>query len=325
MFVLPIMVWTDYRGIFYIMFRCSVAAHNNMYSYEIGSVTKMFTATAVLQLCEQRKLSLDDKLGKFFSGYEKGADITIYQLLHMQSGIRREFLDDKHGLVEGDTNNEAFEEWKKYFRDGFTDEELLAELFAAELDFEPGTKLEYSNINYDLLAMIIEQVTGESYADYIQKNIFNVCGMEHSSSMKTGDVNAVPEPVPEEMYAFDLYELTPTGYMNCPRTWRGGGDIHSCAADMVAFDRALIGGKLINEGSLAEMFNFDMDYGCGWTKMHTDDDLYYHSGATHFFLAYNSYFKTEQYGNIYLIQLHSSCTDAKKMGECANNIRFALQ
>ncbi|MBP5581775.1 MAG: beta-lactamase family protein, partial [Ruminococcus sp.] len=211
-------------------------------TYEIGSVTKTFTATAVLQLCEQGKLSLDDTLDKFFPEYVYGKDITIYQLLHMKSGIRREFFDDTHGLVEGDTNNEAFEEWKKFYSDGYTDEELLAELFAAEPAFEPGKQHSYSNAGYTLLAMIIEQVTGESYAEYIQKNIFDVCGMEHSSSMTVGDVTGVPEPVPDDMYAFDIYDLSPTGYMQNQRTGRGCSDIHTCAADMLAFDRALTGG-----------------------------------------------------------------------------------
>ena len=297
-------------------------------TYEIGSVTKTFTATAIFQLIEQGKLSLDDTLDKFFPEYENGKDITIYQLLHMRSGIRREFLDERHGLVEGDTNNEAFEEWKRYYSDGYTDEELLAELYSAELLFEPGTQYAYSNTGYTLLAMITEQVTGESYADYIQKNIFDVCGMEHSSSMASGDVTSIPEPVPEGMYAFDLYELTPTGYMQAQRTERGCGDIHTCAADMLAFDRALIGGRLLNEDSLSEMFKTDDRYGCGWEKLggsFTTSETYCHAGATHFFRAFNVYYKTEKYGNIYLIQLHPTCADEKYTSDCVFSIQAALK
>ena len=111
--------------------------------------------------------------------------------------------------------------------------------------------------------------------------------------------------------------------MDSPRTARGAGGIHSCAADMVAFDRALIGGKLINEDSLAKMFDLQLnpnnpvgsmydrkfDYGCGWmlhpsrpvkveTYWHGGDEIYYKSG--------NMYCKSEKYGNIYLIQLYSA-------------------
>ncbi|MBR4223320.1 MAG: beta-lactamase family protein [Oscillospiraceae bacterium] len=297
-------------------------------TYEIGSITKTFTATAILQLVEQGKLSLDDTLDKFFPEYEYGKDITIYHLLHMRSGIRPDFLDQAHGLVEGDTNNEAFEQWKKYFKDGFTDEELLSELFSAEPDFGPGEQYAYSNAGYGLLAMIIEQVTGESYADYIQTNIFDVCGMEHSSSMATGDVTSIPQPVPEGMYAFDMYDLTPTGYMACPRTWRGAGDIHTCAADMLAFDRALIGGKLINDASLAEMFNMDDLYGCGWEQLganYLTNDTFCHAGATHFFRSFNVYYQTEGYGNVYMIQLHPGCADQQYLSESVFSIRTALR
>ena len=295
--------------------------------YETGSVTKTFTATAVLQLIEEGKLSFDDTLDKFFPEYEYGKDITIYQLLHMRSGIRREFFDDSHGLIEGDTNNEAFEEWKKFYRDGYTDEELLAELFAAKPQFEPDAQHLYSNAGYTLLAMIIEQVTGESYAEYIQKNIFDICGMEHSSSMTVGDVTGVPEPVPEDMYAFDIYDLTPTGYMSCPRTDRGCGDIHTCAADMLAFDRALIGGRLINEDSLEEMFKMDIRYGCGWEKFggdYTAIATYCHAGATHFFRAFNVYYRTEKYGNVYLITLHPTSSDSQYITSCVSGMLTAL-
>ena len=296
--------------------------------YEIGSVTKTFTAAAVFQLCEQGKLRLDDKLGKFFPEYTVGADITIYQLLHMMSGIRREFLDNSHGLTEGDTNNEAFENWKRYYRDDYSDDELLAELFSAELDLEPGTGYQYSNVNYTLLAMIIEQVTGESYDEYIRKNIFDVCGMEHSSSMADGDVTVVPDPIPADKYPFDINELSPEGYFGCQRTCRGAGDIHSCAADMLAFDRALIGGKLLSEDSLAEMFKAEMmnnifGYCCGWEYNETfGKGTYYHSGATHFFRVYNVCMDTEEYGELYLISLSPSTDSYDK---CVNSIAMAVK
>ena len=115
--------------------------------------------------------------------------------------------------------------------------------------------------------MIIEKVTGKSYAEYVQENIFDICGMEHSSSMTTGDVTSVPEFVPDDSSPFnDPYELVDTLYMQLIRPERGVGDIHSCAADLLLFDRALIGGKLINEDSLVEMFHMDKSYGCGWCR-----------------------------------------------------------
>ena len=290
-----------------VIFLCGVSAVEtdgatrvNEYTvFEIGSVTKTFTATAVLQLWEQGKLDLDDPLGKYFPEFEKGAGITIRQLLHMQSGLRREFfpaedLENDHDLL------------KKYYTDGFSDEELLAALFEAEPGHVPETKYEYSNVNYTLLAMIIEKITGKSYGAYIREHIFSVCGMEHSYCTEPGRLTSVPEPVPEETYAFDFNDVFPTGYMSDFRTARGAGDICSCAADLLAFDRALTGGNLISRESLDEMFNTENGYGCGWLNVGRLEPAYLHSGGTPSYISHNLYCRTKKYGSLYLIILNPS-------------------
>ncbi|MBO5620764.1 MAG: beta-lactamase family protein [Butyrivibrio sp.] len=106
-----------------------------------------------MQLCEQGKLSLEDALGKYFPEFEYGKDITVYQLLHMQSGLRKDFVTEETFLLENGERD--MEEWKRYFYDGFTDEELLNMVFDDELEYEPGTKYQYSNVGYDLRAMIL--------------------------------------------------------------------------------------------------------------------------------------------------------------------------
>lgn len=290
-----------------VIFLCGVSAVEtdgatrvNEYTvFEIGSVTKTFTATAVLQLWEQGKLDLDDPLGKYFPEFEKGAGITIRRLLHMQSGLRREFfpaedLENDHDLL------------KKYYTDGFSDEELLAALFEAEPGHVPETEYEYSNVNYTLLAMIIEKITGKSYGAYIREHIFSVCGMEHSYCTEPGRLTSVPEPVPEETYAFDFNDVFPTGYMSDFRTARGAGDICSCAADLLAFDRALTGGKLISRESLDEMFNTENGYGCGWLNVGRLEPAYLHSGGTPSYISHNLYCRTKKYGSLYLIILNPS-------------------
>ena len=288
-------------------------------TYEIGSLTKAFTAAAVLRLCEQGLLSLDSTLDLYFPEFEYGKDITVYHLLHMQSGLRKDFVSDETFLDEN--GNMDVEEFRRYYYDGFTDEELLSMLFSCEPEFRPGTKFLYSNTGYTLLAMIIEKVTGESYAEYVQKNIFDVCGMEHSSSMATGDVTSIPEFVPDSSSPFDdPYEVVDTLYMQLIRPERGVGDIHSCAADLLLFDRALIGGKLINEKSLAEMFRIDKGYGCGWVQFDRHPNVFYHGGQTYIYMAYNLYAKTEKYGNIYLIQLHPTVAGDRYSNECMRKI-----
>ena len=292
-------------------------------TYEIGSLTKAFTATAVLQLCERGKLSLDDTIDLYFPEFEYGKEITVYHLLHMQSGLRKDFVSDDAFLDEN--GNPDAEEFRRYYYDGFTDEELLSMLFSCEPEFPPGTKFSYSNTGYTLLAMIIEKLTGKSYAEYVQKNIFDVCGMEHSSSMTTGDVTSIPEFVPDGASPFtDPYEVVDTLYMQLIKPERGVGDIHSCAADLLLFDRALIGGKLINEDSLAEMFHMDKGYGCGWVPARPDSDIFYHGGETYIYKAYNLYAKTEKYGNIYLIQLHPTVAGDQYSNECMREIIRAV-
>ena len=265
--------------------------------FEIGSVTKTFTAAAVLQLWEQGKLNLDDPLCKYFPEYEKGAEITIRQLLHMQSGLRREFFPDE--ALENDPDL-----MKKYYTDGFSDEELLTALYDAELGFAPGAKYEYSNVNYTLLAMIIEKTTGKSYGEYIREHIFSVCGMDHSYSMEPGGLTSVPEPVPEGTYSFNFDDVFPTGYMTDLRSARGAGDIYSCAADLLAFDRALADGTLLSRESLDEMFNTENGYGCGWVSVGRREPAYLHSGGTPSYMSHNLYCQTKKYGNLYLIILN---------------------
>lgn len=291
--------------------------------YEIGLLTKAFTATAVLQLCERGKLSLYDTLDLYFPEFAYGKEITVYHLLHMQAGLRKDFVSDDTFLDEN--GNPDAEEFRRYYYDGFTDEELLSMLFSCELEFPPGTKFSYSNTGYTLLAMIIEKVTGKSYAEYVQKNIFDVCGMEHSSSMTTGDVTSIPEFVPDGASPFtDPYEVVDTLYMQLIKPERGVGDIHSCAADLLLFDRALIGGKLINEESLAEMFHMDKGYGCGWVQARPNYDIFYHGGETYIYKAYNLYAKTEKYGNIYLVQLHPTVAGDQYSNECMREIIRAV-
>ena len=297
-------------------------------TYEIGSITKMFTATAILQLCEQGKLSMDDTLDKYFPEFEYGKDITIYQLLHMQSGLRKDFVTEETFLFENGERN--IEEWKRYFYDGFTDEELLDMVFDDELLYKPGTEYLYSSVGYSLLAMIIEKITGQSYGEYVQKNIFDACGMKYTSSMKTGDVTSVPEFVPDEDNpAEDPYEYVDTLYMQLIKPMRGTGDIHSCVYDLLLFDRALIGGKLIGQDSLAEMFNMDKGYGCGWMQygqgLHPVSGVYLHGGETWVYKGYNMYCDTEDYGNVYLIQLHPTVSGDQYSYECMNNIVMLLK
>ena len=292
-------------------------------TYEIGSLTKMITATAVLQLYEQGKLSLNDTLDKYFPEYVSkfGEDISIYHLLHMQSGLQQEFLTQFFRNSSGKQDREVT---NKFYTDGYTDDELLSALFSGHLLYEPGTGCSYSNAGYTLLAMIIESITGESYAEYIQKNIFDVCGMEHSTSMTSADLTSIPDALSDDSHKLNYENTLDNGYMRSPRTTRGAMDIHSCAADLLSFNRALNGGKLLSESSLEIMFHADKEYCCGWMPNPEGDDIFYFTGSTLSYISDIEYMKSEKYGNVYLIQLHPTYNGSGYIFECDKSIIDAV-
>ena len=158
--------------------------------FDIASVSKMFTAICILQLSEKGKLSVDDTLDKYFPEYETGKDITIYNLLHMTSGIP-DYCNNPDPFWNISGADAANQKLSDIYLDKITDEEFLQAMYKAPLEFEPGEKVSYSNTNYRLLAFIIEQVTDKKYCDYVQKNIFDKCGMKKTTSMALDDMTYV--------------------------------------------------------------------------------------------------------------------------------------
>ena len=247
-------------------------------TYDIGSTSKTITAVSVMQIIEKGKISLHDTIDKFFPDYQEGKNITVYHLLHMQSGIP-DYLNTPEKFW-GFTG-----EWKQkddLLSDRITDEEFLSALYAAPLDFTPGSKMMYCNTNYQLLAMIVEKISGQRFCDYLKENIFDPCGMKHTTSMVQGNETAVP--LSFKPY-YDSGMVDEKGHSKQCIRERGDGGIHTCVADLLAFDRALFGGKLINSDSLAEMMNFDHGYGCG--LMPNGNNGCQHGGAAFTYSAEN--------------------------------------
>ena len=260
-------------------------------TYEIGSVTKSFTAALIMKLDEEGKLSIWDNVTKYFPKYEKAGDMRIFNLLHMSSGIV-----DYHNQPEVFFGSD-FETIKKpNWETDLDDAVFLEYLYKCDTLFENGTSFEYSNTNYKLLAMIIEQVTGRPYKDVIEETIFSPLGMINSSSMTFGDVTSCPE----------------NGYMEEIRTARGAGDIHSNVLDLLKFDRALFAGEIVGEKSLDTMFQF-YPYGCGWQGWKRypggEYDLICHGGGTKSYRSENLAFCTKGQPRAYLIVMSSYRND----------------
>lgn len=263
--------------------------------FDIGSCSKVFTAVCILQLAEQGKLDINDALDKYFPEYETGKKITIYNLLHMNSGIP-DYLNNPEAFWNISGENAANQMISDILQDKKTDDDLLKALYQAPLSFEPGTQYEYSNTNYRLLAFIIEKLSGMKYCDYVKKNIFDKCGMKNTTSMATGDLTYVPEDFEEDVKnGFSDKD----GYPICPNNTRGDGGIHSNLTDMVAFDRALFTGKLLNKSSMEILLKEEMGYCCGLVKEGTG---YSHSGSSISCSSYNEMIESEEFGHIYIIR-----------------------
>ena len=151
------------RGYGYADLENSVPA-NAETVYRLGSITKQFTAMAIMQLAEQGKLSVDDELTKFLPDYPlAGHKVTVHQLLNHTSGIKsytstKDFFSAR-GRISRTTNC-----WRLFKDEPF--------------DFEPGAKWRYNNSGYYLLGMIIEKASGQTYAEYLEEHIFQASGHE---------------------------------------------------------------------------------------------------------------------------------------------------
>ncbi len=271
-------------------------------TYDIGSCSKTFTAAAVFQLIEAGMVSLDDPVTKYFPEYETGREITVYQLLHMQSGIA-DYTNDPEtfwgDLCKRDTEKFTY----MFFNDEMSDDDFLRALYAAPLYFAPGAASDYSNTNYHLLALIVEQASGMQFSEYLQRHIFDPCGMEHTTSMAIGDETSVPKLF-QDLFSAGI--VNENGYSAQPNTERGAGGIHTCAADLWAFDKALVSGQLVSGDSLEEMTHFDMDYGCGLYPY--GKNAYGHSGRNGVYTTENVIIASEQFGSVFFIA--STSTDA---------------
>jgi CubicO group peptidase (beta-lactamase class C family) len=201
--------------------------------FNLGSMGKMFTGVAVLQLAQQGKLSLDDKLIKDLPDYPNKAvaeKVTIRQLLTHTAG-----LGDFFGKEFMDSNMARFDTLESLLP-LFTDKPLL---------FEPGSKWDYSNAGFIVLGLVVQHVSGESYYDYVRRHIFQPAGMLNTdnwpadadvSNRALGYTSAGEAPgAPRKSNIFVLQ--------------RGGsaGGGYSTVEDLLRFTQALTGGKLLNK------------------------------------------------------------------------------
>jgi CubicO group peptidase (beta-lactamase class C family) len=203
--------------------------------YEIGSITKQFTAAAVLQLQEQGKLSLDDDVTKFLPDYPaKGRRITLRRLLDHTSGIKGYTELPEFGTLM----------MRKLPRDS-----LVALFSSKPFDFEPGEAAIYNNSAFFLLGLVIEKASGQTYEEYVKKNLFERAGMSDSRYCSERAV------VKNRAHGYDAGpggQLLRAAYLD--HSWPyAAGSLCSTVEDLMAWNHALHGGRVLSAASYREL------------------------------------------------------------------------
>ena len=215
--------------------------------FQLGSVTKQFTSAIILKLQQEKKLSVSDKLSKYFPGYPKGDSITIEHLLTHTSGIFN-YTNDGNFMTNEVTKSASREKIMALFKD-------------KPLDFSPGTSWNYSNSGYSLLGYIIEKVTKVPYEKVVRKYIFTPLHMTHSGFdfthlknnekatgyFKLNDKEAVTSPIVDSTVAYSA------------------GAIYSTTGDLYLWHKALQQNKILSKEQQEKAYTpVKNRYGYGW-------------------------------------------------------------
>ncbi|MGZ3443829.1 MAG: serine hydrolase, partial [Polyangia bacterium] len=221
--------------------------------FRLGSITKQFTAAAIMMLVDDGKLSLRDDVRKYVPEYpQKKGVVTIEHLLTHTGG------------VPSYTSQPAFE---KHMRDDLSHAELLATVKDLPLDFLPGEQWAYSNSGYYLLGMVIEKVSGKSYGDFVMQRIFKPLGMTHTSY---GDNEPIIAGRVEGYEEADGGRVVNAPFLSMKQPY-AAGSLVSSVDDLALWDRAIRDGKLLARASWARVFTAaklkdgsSTGYGFGW-------------------------------------------------------------
>ena len=271
--------------------------------YRLGSLTKQFTAAAVLILEEQGKLKLEDPVRKHFPEAPPSWDgVTIFHVLTHSAGIPNL------------TATPAYAELKLL---PTSSARRLQSLLDLALEFKPGERMSYTNTGYVLLGVLIERVSGKRYADFLQEAIFTPLDMRDSGYDRSAVV------IPRRAAG---YVPTPNGPINAPyidmTVPYAAGSLYSTTGDLLKWERGLFGGKLISPASLKKMTTpFKGDYALGLLESHAGNRrALMHTGGIEGFNTYLAYYPDSQVTVAVLSNLSGSAPDemGPKLGSLAH-------
>src|ERR1051326_157713 len=243
--------------------------------FRLGSITKQFTSTSILQLEEQGKLSVNDNACKYFDGCpESWKPITIHQLLSHTSGIPSYTSDPQFPKP-------------KFMRIPLTPAEILLLTKDKPLDFPPGEKWLYDNSGYIFLGIIIEKVSGEKYADYLKKHVFGPLDMQDSGY----DDSAVILKNRAAGYRSVADGFRNADYLDMSLPY-AAGSLESTVRDLYRRDRAPYGDKVLSKASPEKAWTtVKNNYGYGWgiAQSHNHKQIAHGGGINGFSTFFGRY------------------------------------
>ena len=248
--------------------------------FQLASVSKQFTAVSILQLIEQGKLKLDDRVEQHIPGFPYDSSITIRSLLTHKSGLANyAYCLDKYYDKKAPLTNAKVVELFKKIKPG--------------IDYHPNRQFHYNNTNYILLAYIVERISGKGFREYLKENIFIPAGMTesfvydpaHPELLKKSATGYQPKRSGLAVVGFDHLDGV-----------TGDKGIYSTVEDMFLWDQALNSETVIKLSSLAEAFTpqhtkpkvLTTNYGLGWRlkQLENGEWITYHTGWWHGFKNY---------------------------------------
>ncbi len=288
-------------------------------TFQIASVSKQFTAFGIMLLQAKNKLKYDDKAVKYLPGFPYD-NITIRQMLHHTSGLP-EFWEKirpklNHNIANGN-------------------KELLQYLIVNKppLEFEPGTSWMYADIGYDLLAMIIENVSGLSYEKFMKRNVFRPAGMKNTHALMVTDIRKINNKTlayghtwNDSLKKFEYTHLKEANnFVFYLGNFYGDGSVISSARDLLKWDEILNTNKLLANENMQQAYvparnNNDSViivnknnqlkpvYGFGWSMAQHPvlGQIYYHNGGHPGFTTYYLRCPDKKLTVIFLCNLESS-------------------
>ena len=240
--------------------------------FKIGSISKQFTAAAILKLQEEGKIKTEDKLSKYIPDFPRGNEVTIYQLLTHTSGIH-----DYNSTPNLDITKPV------------TPQALLDIIKKLPYDFNPGERYLYNNSGYFILGYIVAKISGKTLGDYLNETFFKPLGMNNTGIYETNKV------LNYEAQGYSIKGETVKKADFQEMSWAFGvGSIYSTTKDLYKWNEAIFNGKVLSEATLKAAFTQavlnsggKVDYGYGWF-LSTNRGLKFiqHSGVSNGFYSY---------------------------------------